>query len=197
MSELSRVSLKSLFENNDIPDGTDYSDLIDSFVNLVDSSTQTMASKLSLPNISVTSTVSAATLSLSGAATISGALTVSGQFTSSAASFVDSTHTGVAQYSIGTGYVANALTAVSASTMGVEQISVITTAATSASGTRLISPRAGLIQKIVYSGDVTACLVFPASGASLNGGSSSYRILKNSAIDVIHTSSTAYFVVSS
>jgi hypothetical protein len=59
MTQRSVTYLKGRFEEGDIPSGTDYADLIDSFVNLEASAEQTMAGKLSLPNLTVTNTVSA------------------------------------------------------------------------------------------------------------------------------------------
>lgn len=59
MTQRSVTYLKGRFEEGDIPSGTDYADLIDSFVNLEASAEQTMSGKLSVPNLNVTNTVSA------------------------------------------------------------------------------------------------------------------------------------------
>jgi hypothetical protein len=48
MTAKSRSALKSAFETGDIPDGTDYADLIDSFLNLSDTTAQTVTSDISL-----------------------------------------------------------------------------------------------------------------------------------------------------
>jgi hypothetical protein len=44
----SRANLRSEFQTGDVPDGDDYEDLIDSSVNLTDSSAQTVTSKLTI-----------------------------------------------------------------------------------------------------------------------------------------------------
>jgi hypothetical protein len=72
MSVLDRVTLKSVFENGDQPQGSDYANLIDSMVNLAETTTQTMngplvlagglsAASISTGNITATGIVSAAT----------------------------------------------------------------------------------------------------------------------------------------
>ena len=61
MTAKSRVNLKAAFETGDVPDGDDFSDLIDSALNLTDASAQALASPISVPSIS-TGTVSATTV---------------------------------------------------------------------------------------------------------------------------------------
>ena len=54
MTQRSRTFLRARFEQGDIPNGTDYEDLIDSFVNLEASANQTMSGTLTLPGIIAT-----------------------------------------------------------------------------------------------------------------------------------------------
>ena len=61
MAAKSRANLRALFETGDVPDGDDFGDLIDSFVNITDTSAQAVASPISPPSVS-TGTVSATTL---------------------------------------------------------------------------------------------------------------------------------------
>ena len=61
MTAKSRVNLKAAFETGDVPDGDDFSDLIDSALNITDASAQALASPISVPSIS-TGTVSATTV---------------------------------------------------------------------------------------------------------------------------------------
>lgn len=65
MTQRSRTYLKAVFETGDIPTGTDYADLIDSFVSLEASASQTMAGALTLPGVTTS------TLSVTGPATLS------------------------------------------------------------------------------------------------------------------------------
>lgn len=62
MTAQSRVALKSVFEDGDQPQGTDFADLVDSFVSLVDATAQSITSPITVPTIGAT-TVSAATVS--------------------------------------------------------------------------------------------------------------------------------------
>lgn len=51
MTQRSRTFLRGRFEQGDIPTGTDYEDLIDSFLSLEASATETMAGTLALPTL--------------------------------------------------------------------------------------------------------------------------------------------------
>lgn len=96
MTTYNKQTLATFFEQGDVPSGTDYSNLIDSQVNLVETSAQSMAgplvttelitAKVSATNVNVTSILSAASLSISnlttGTGTFSSDVTVSGRLTS-------------------------------------------------------------------------------------------------------------------
>ena len=62
MTVLSRTAIKGLFEDGDTPQGSDYSDWVDSFVHLTDSTAQTVTSPMTLGTVGAT-TVSAALVS--------------------------------------------------------------------------------------------------------------------------------------
>lgn len=59
MTAQNRTTNKSAFEQSDVPVGTDYADLIDSFVSIVDTTAQSIASDLTIPNITINGIVSA------------------------------------------------------------------------------------------------------------------------------------------
>jgi hypothetical protein len=59
MTARARATLKTSFENGDTPQGSNYEDLIDSAVNLTDSSAQTITSKLTIGNGVETTNVTA------------------------------------------------------------------------------------------------------------------------------------------
>lgn len=63
MTTYNRVSLKTFFQTNDVPFGTDYANLIDSCLNIVDTAEQSIASTFNAPKI-VTSRVSAETFNI-------------------------------------------------------------------------------------------------------------------------------------
>jgi hypothetical protein len=74
MTARARATLKTAFENGDVPDEDDYEDLIDSSLNLTDSSAQTMTSKLTVSGGLETTTVSAVTVRASSC-TLTGSVT--------------------------------------------------------------------------------------------------------------------------
>jgi len=61
MTAKSRANLRAAFETGDVPDGDDFRDLIDSFVNLTDASAQAVASHQTYPSLAA-GTVSATTV---------------------------------------------------------------------------------------------------------------------------------------
>lgn len=71
MSTLDRATLKAAFQNGDQPQGSDYENLIDSMVNLAETTTQTMNGQLVLAGGVSAASVNAGTMVLTG--TFSGA----------------------------------------------------------------------------------------------------------------------------
>jgi hypothetical protein len=55
MTAKSRVTNKSVFEDGDKPAGSNYVDLIDSFLSLADTTVQSVTSDVALPNLTATS----------------------------------------------------------------------------------------------------------------------------------------------
>lgn len=73
MTAQNRATLKSEFETGDVPDGTDYANLIDSFLNLVETSAQTVNGAITFGGaVTLNSTVTAATANVVGNARVSG-----------------------------------------------------------------------------------------------------------------------------
>ena len=95
-----RATLKGVFEQGDVPQGSDYVDLIDSFVHLSDTTTQSITSDLSVPGVIVTN-LSAASANVTGGLRIDGTITVSGgtNFLSQAQGFLYTEVTGLASAS--------------------------------------------------------------------------------------------------
>lgn len=65
MTAQNRNANKAVFEQGDRPQGSDYVNLIDSFLSLVDTSAQTVVSDISVPNVTVTTELSANNVSCS------------------------------------------------------------------------------------------------------------------------------------
>lgn len=65
MTSQTSTILKSAFEQGDRPQGSDFVDLIDSFVNLVDTTAQTVTSNITIPNINTGRLIASATVETS------------------------------------------------------------------------------------------------------------------------------------
>jgi hypothetical protein len=76
MTARSRANLITEFQTGDVPDGDDYKDLIDSALNLTDSSAQTVTSKLTISGGVETTNVTAQRV-FASAATFTGAVSAS------------------------------------------------------------------------------------------------------------------------
>lgn len=63
MTNYSKATLKTFFETNDVPNGSDYANFIDSYVNIVETGVQSMAGPL-LPTELITARVSAANINV-------------------------------------------------------------------------------------------------------------------------------------
>jgi hypothetical protein len=71
MTARTRAALAALFETGDVPDGTDYSDIFDSFLSLSDTTAQSVTSDLSLQDTTHTN-VCAATGHVTGVLRLGG-----------------------------------------------------------------------------------------------------------------------------
>lgn len=65
MTQYSKITLKTFFETGDIPGGSDYANLIDSFLNQVETADQSMAGNIVVPEL-IASRVSAGNLNVTG-----------------------------------------------------------------------------------------------------------------------------------
>lgn len=104
MTTYNKTTLKTFFETGDVPQGSDFANFIDSYVNLVETAEQDMAgplytTKLITPRVSAGSInvtggeivgngITAKNLTISGSATLSSDVTVSGQLTAAAGTFI-------------------------------------------------------------------------------------------------------------
>jgi hypothetical protein len=175
MTQRSPTYLKSRFEQNDIPNGTDYADLVDSFVNLETSANQTM----------------------SGPITFVTAAGQSAQFDNIRASVAA---TVASLYVQGPMY----FTVATVSALGTTQVSAAAVngqinhvfCTNQDRSVRLPTPTPGRVQW-VQNTSVTALSVFPAVGGNFVGtaADASISIPVDQAIQVIHLTVSAYGVV--
>jgi len=91
MTTYNKATLKTFFQTGDVPTGTDYANFIDSYVNVVDTATQSMAGALN-PTELITPRVSATNVNVTGTLTVAGIFSATNLV---ADSVVASAHSGV------------------------------------------------------------------------------------------------------
>lgn len=221
MTTYNKASLKTFFETNDIPTGTDYANLIDSYVNLVETSVQAMAGNLQVPKI-IVSRVSASNLNCYGVLSASTGyisnLAVDGVFSvTSAASFagkVSANALNVAtDVSANTGTVyASAMRSINGVFQGVGIVSAAGTAqATAAPLANIINQAKGVVDgsttgfaipanrtgltQIIYNDSVSANL-WPPTGGTINalGANAAFSMAASTPYAIYHIAASAYAV---
>lgn len=98
MTAQNRATLKALFEDGDIPTGSNYTDLIDSFVSIADTTAQTLSSKLTVETLEVQDTVTAATVHIESSMVANVEATASVSAAASAARYILVTVSGVSYW---------------------------------------------------------------------------------------------------
>lgn len=205
MTAQTRAVLKSVFEDGDTLQGTNFSDLIDSFINILDSGTQTIAGTLSpnslntgtgtFNNIVVSASVSAAN-GFFGTANIGTGTFATADITTLNATTVSAQSiyvSGRNQYAVVIASAAGT-TQGAATALGVQRITRLQGVTDgSATGFRLSTPVIGTEQVLINDTGVSANL-WPASGCSIDGGSADAvrGIPANARIIVWHTAASAY-----
>lgn len=201
MTAKARTTLKGEFEDGDVPTGSNYSDVFDSFVNLLDSGTQNISGAVNLNSLGASISVSAPTINCLNlnATTVQATRLNATQLvvtTVQATRVAGTRHTPseYVVYSSNPSVVALGTTFASAQPLGAVQLYVLTEVTAAESGVVLQEPVVGLIQTIVNAGDVTA-QVYPASGASLdtNAATTARDVFPNETLTVVHGSSTKYY----
>lgn len=85
MTSYNSQTLKTFFESGDVPQGSDYANLIDSYVNIVNTGPQSMAGALQSTEL-IASRVSAGNANLTGTLTVAGQTTFNGSLSLTAVS---------------------------------------------------------------------------------------------------------------
>jgi hypothetical protein len=184
MTQRSRTYLKGVFEQGDIPTGTDYADLIDSFLSLETSSEQTMIGGLTLTSVNATNgridNLSVTTKVTAAAAEFTGPV-------SAASIWVDSKLIQSNQINVS----ANGTTQAAATRLTKDTSYVFCTNLNRA--VVLATAEPGRTQIIVNTA-TTALLVFPASGANFVGTAenASLALAANGTMIVPHIGVSAY-----
>jgi len=202
MTIYNRTTLKTFFETGDVPTGTDYANLIDSCVNMGETSVQVMQGPLS-PTELITARISA------GTGVFTGNLSVAGTFSAQTISFDE------IQASAGT-FVGRVSANSLASTTGVfQRVAIISAAGTTqataaqlsavinrgagvadgtATGFVLINNRAGLTQYIINGG--ASANLYPPSECVINvlATNAAFGMAANTLYTIIHTTNSAFAV---
>ena len=213
MTALSRASNAAEFQTGDVPTGTNYSNLIDSAVFLVDSSEQQMTGALNTPEL-ITSRLSA------GNANITGTLTVVGQmsadninvnalrpfFVSAVSTYTDTLQVSAAT-SVNSLWVAGDMirpvvtivatgTALATAAPLVGQISRLTTVTDGqATGVGLQANKTGLVQYL-YNETATSANLYPCAGGQINvlASGAPFPLAGSTMYTIIHTKASGYAV---
>lgn len=204
MTQYNKSTLKTFFAQNDVPQGTDYANLIDSYVNQVETALQSMAGPLQTTELD-TARVSA------GNGNFTGTLTVAGQF-SAKANFAASNLTAVTllvtgQTSAGslnvggefirpvTNYVATGTAQASATVISAGNATLTGASDGQATGYRLMANKTGLLQSIYNQNTVSANL-WPCVGGQINvlASNAAFGMAASTLYTVLHTKASGYAV---
>lgn len=216
MTQYNKTTLKTFYENGDVPTGADYANFIDSYVNQVETAEQAMAgalktteviaSRVSAGNMVVTGTlsvtgatnfiglVSAATLNVGTTATIGTTLTVGGDVSANtgtvyaSAARITTTYNPVATISAaGTTQGTGSLCSAA-----ICRLAGVTDGSTT--GFSLMANRAGWTQDI-YGANASANL-WPPTGGTINalGANLPFALAINTGYRIIHLAASAYSV---
>lgn len=79
MTTYNKTTLKTFFETGDVPSGQNFADLIDSYVNIVETGTQSMAGALQATEF-IAGRVSAGNANLTGSLTVTGTMSAANAF---------------------------------------------------------------------------------------------------------------------
>lgn len=207
MTQYSKATLTTFFQQNDVPQGTDYANLISSYVNQVDTAEQAMAGALNTTEL-IASRVSAGILNVTGAVTFGGSFSPAGGLSTTTGTFTGNV-------SASDAYVSTINASASRVTIALNPVAIIS-AAGSAQGTAspcsaaicrlagvvdgqttgfaLMANRAGWEQKL-YGANASANL-WPPTGGTINalGANLPFALAVNTLYDVVHLTASAYAV---
>lgn len=218
MTTYNKSTLATYFQTNDVPTGTDYSNLIDSQVNIVETSAQAMGGPLSTPEL-ITSRVSAGNANITGSLSIAGTISAVGTYVNTLSVAVSisaaSVYTNVLSCAsaVATGTVSAA--SVYAGTKIINTVATISAAGTtqttgslcsasicrlagvtdgSTTGFTLMANRTGWNQKL-YGANASANL-WPPTGGTINAlaANAAFPLATNTLYDVVHLAASAYAV---
>jgi hypothetical protein len=209
MTTYNKTSLKTYFETNDIPSGDDYANLIDSNLNLVETSQQSMAgplytTELTTPKVSASSVTISSNLSAIGNIycydLISNYLETGNSYIYNLTVYTSAlieNLTVSAGINFSSPKIVSAAGTSQATAANITSIITIGQGSTDGSNTGFVlpSPSIGKMQYFIHEGAVSANL-WPSSGCTINGlsANAAYALAANTMYTIIHKTASAYAV---
>lgn len=224
MTQYSKTTLKTFFQTGDIPTGQNYADLIDSCVNQVDTTVQSMAGALN-PTELITPRVSATDVNVTGTFSANSLVVnnITGDITASAANITTATITTLSATSITTPSIiattvssdaiyASAARIQSGIYYGVGVVSAAGSAQSTAAplvnivnrgkgvvdgqttGYGIQSNRAGLVQYLFNEG--ASANLWPPTGGTINGlaTNAAFSLAASAMVTIVHLTASAMAV---
>lgn len=210
MTTYNKQSLAAFFQNGDVPTGTDYSNLIDSQINIVETSAQSMAGplvstevitpKVSATTVNVTGTLTATTLSNTNASFSGIVSAVNINITNDVSAATGTVYASAMRSTngifFGTGIVSAAGTTQGTATILTNVINRGQGVADGATtGFALLANRTGLVQYLINETAVSANL-WPPTGGKINNGTANIplALVANTSYTIFHYAASAYGV---
>lgn len=215
MTNYNKATLITFFQQNDVPQGSDYANLITSQVNLVETALQTMAGPLQMTEV-IASRVSSGNGNFTGTMTVAGQVSAKANFktkslTASAAVINNGTitatllvsgQTSANNLNVAGDFIRAPITYTAAGTTQATATPVVAGCAvlTGASdgqttGYILLANKAGLTQQIYNQNTVSANL-WPCVGGQINvlASNAAFGMLASTLYTVFHTKASGYAV---
>lgn len=221
MTNFSKATLKTFFETNDVPDGNDYGNLIDSQVNLAETAVQLMNGPLQTTEL-VAARVSAGNGNFTGSLTVAGTLTFTGDLvinsiiasalnvTSNisantldvASNLIVTGPTSAADLNVGGEFIRPVVNYIAAGTAQATAtiISAGNATLTGASdgqttGYKLMANKTGLVQ-FIYNQNAVSANLWPCTGGQINvlASNAAFGMAASTMYTVYHTKASGYAV---
>lgn len=197
MTILNKATLKTFFEQNDVPQGSDYGNFIDSGVNLAETGLQTMAGSLQTTEI-VASRVSAGNGNFTGTLNVANLSIDSLAVSAFAAVGVSAIHFNMQEgtFSPPVTIAASGTTLGTANLLTTARITILISATDStATGIGLLANKTGL-EQYVYNDTAVSANLWPCAGGQINNLSSgaAFGMTSKTQYTVLHTKASGYAV---
>lgn len=200
MTNYNKATLITFFEQNDVPQGTDYANLINSQINIVETALQSMAGPLQTTELA-TARVSAGNGNFTGTLSVTGATTITGK-TSAKSGFVLVGQTSAGDVNIAGEFIrgvvtyAAAGTAQATGTVVSAGIAILNGASDGqTTGYRLMANKTGLMQ-FLYNQNTVSANLWPCTGGQINvlASNAVFGMAASTMYTVIHTKASGYAV---